>query len=391
MYLKKLRLSRSLVLRLTLWYGGIFSFSMLTAFVVFYFATATILDHRWDRDALSDIEEYSKFLAEKGRSDLTDELRREAESDGIENVFYRVLTLDGKTVSNSNMTPWKTIGVNPIALSKLRSGKRYFFETLKLPEHEYETHIAYGLLNSSLVLQIGESTEEDTKFLSLMRRIFAPIMMSMALIAMSVGWAMAKRAMGGVERVTETSFRISQGALDKRVNVAGEKDEIARLGMTFNMMLDKINTLIGEIKEMGDSLAHDLKTPLARIRGESEMCLTRDVSPEDYKAMAASTIEECDRLLNIINTMMDISEAESGVLKLESQEIDLVDTINEACELFRAVAEGRGLEIKKDLPSSCLILRDRRKIQRMISNLLDNALKYTPKGGIISLSLKCRV
>ena len=198
---------------------------------------------------------------------------------------------------------------------------------------------------------------------------------------------MARRAVSGVEAITRTAQSISGGTLEKRVPVKTRGDEIDQLSMTFNQMLDRIQALVTEIKEMSDNIAHDLKSPITRIRGIAEVTLTNGKSMDEYETMAASTIEECDRLLDMINTMLMISKTESGVDKLLREEIDLAGLVREACELFEPTAEDKRVTLSYDVPDKSHLIGDKRMIQRMLSNLLDNAIKYTPSGGTVSVSV----
>ncbi len=389
MFLKRrLKFRRSLALKLTAWYAGIFTLSMFIAFLAFYFLVSSVLMYRGNQDLLDDIKECSALLASEGLERLKRELAWDVESDGVENVFYRLLSLDGKEIAVSNMTPWKGIEVDRTVLDRIRNGEKYLLQILKLPERENKVRIVYGIIAPGVVLQIGESMEEDSEFLMTMRKGFLPIMVSVMLFASLTGWFMGKRAMEDVEKVTEAAVQISRGAFDRRVNVKSNGDEIERLATAFNTMIEKINLLIREIKDVGDSIAHDLRSPLARIRASAEMTLLKDIPVEQYKTMAANTVEECDRLLGVINTMMDIAEAEAGALRLKLEQVDLAKTIREACELFRAVAEDKEQQIIEELQAECVIWGDSRKLQRMISNLLDNALKYTPPGGRVTVSTR---
>ncbi|HMK51393.1 MAG TPA: ATP-binding protein, partial [Thermodesulfobacteriota bacterium] len=159
------------------------------------------------------------------------------------------------------------------------------------------------------------------------------------------------------------------------------------LATTFNQMLDRIQTLLTEIKEISDNIAHDLRSPITRIRGTAEVTLTTGKSLNDYENMAASTIEECDHLLDMINTMLMISKTESGVHKLSLEEIDLATLVREACELFKPTAEDKDISLTFDIPKPIHFMGDIQMIQRMISNLLDNAIKYTPPGGSVTASM----
>jgi signal transduction histidine kinase len=164
-------------------------------------------------------------------------------------------------------------------------------------------------------------------------------------------------------------------------------DEIDQLAITFNQMLDRIQALLTEIKEMSDNMAHDLRSPITRIRGIAEVTLTTGKSLSEYEAMAASTIEECDRLLDMINTMLMISKAEAGVDHLTREEVNLTEVVQGACRLFEPTAEDKGIALSCHLPDESRLLGDMQMIQRMLSNLLDNAIKYTPPGGSVSVSV----
>lgn len=211
-----------------------------------------------------------------------------------------------------------------------------------------------------------------------------------AVIALSAvaGWFMAKRALSGVGEVTRTAMDISKGALDRRVPVKGRRDEIDRLAETFNSMVDRVQVLIEQMKEMTDNIAHDLRSPLTRMRGVAEMALLDGDSSEEHKAMAGTIVEECDRLLGMINTMLDISEAEAGLARLHLQDVDLLGLLRDVCDLFQPLAEDRGIDVRIEGPESLTLSCDPPKLQRVFANLLDNALKYTPSGGFVRISVK---
>ncbi|MGD9207103.1 MAG: ATP-binding protein [Syntrophobacterales bacterium] len=387
MYLNRFfKLPGTLATRLTLWYAGIFTISTLVAFLALYFVISAVLKERRDQDFLDDMQEYSAMLATEGIDRVKSEISWEVASDGAEHVFLRLLSMDGEELLTTDMSAWEGVGSGSNALEKLKNGAPHVLETLDLPEHEFQVRTAYGIIGPDLVLQIGESLEEDTEFLEMHRKIFVPLMAAMVIIAAIVGWLLAKRALSGVEEVTETAIEISEGALDKRVPHKVRGEEIERLATTFNHMLDRINVLIREMREMSDNIAHDLRSPLARIRGAAEMALTNSTS-EEHRAFAATMIEDCDRLINIINTMLDIAEAESGAAEITLEEVDIARLTKRACELFQAIAEENSIHITTDLPDSCVVYGEARKLQRMVANLLDNALKYTPPEGTVTVSV----
>jgi signal transduction histidine kinase len=137
---------------------------------------------------------------------------------------------------------------------------------------------------------------------------------------------------------------------------------------------------------MSDNIAHDLRSPVTRIRGEAEIALTARTSIDEYQNMASGTVEECDRLLDMINTMLMISKTESGVQEINKSNIDIVKTLKSACNLFQPMAENKGLKLIFNNSDNIMLNGDTRKIQRMIANLLDNAIKYSTSEGNICLS-----
>jgi heavy metal sensor kinase len=230
--------------------------------------------------------------------------------------------------------------------------------------------------------------ENYTRFIEAFQRIFTTTMALLIVLATVVGWFMARRALSGVEVISRTARNISGGALENRVPVKSKGDEIDQLAITFNQMLDRIETLVTGIKEMSDNIAHDLRSPITRIRGVAEVTLTTGKTMAEYENMAASTIEECDRLLDMINTMLVISKTEAGVNNLDQKGLNISAIVNEACELFHPIAEDKGLTLSCNVSDEGNIKGDQPLIQRMISNLLDNAIKYTAPGGRVSIKVQ---
>ena len=243
-----------------------------------------------------------------------------------------------------------------------------------------------AVIGSGIILQIGESLQEIDEYMEIFRNLFSILTGVLIFASAFIGWYLAKRALRDMADVTQTAEEISRGAYDRRVELKGQFKEIEKLGLTFNTMLDRIQILLRSMKEINDNIAHDLRSPLARIRGIAEMTLTDEKSITDYKDMAVSTIEECDSLIEMINTMLDITEAEAGVNGAKVKEFDLVLLIIEACELFRPVADVKKIDLAVNLPETMLFFGDIKKMQRIVTNLLENAIKYTPEQGTVTVS-----
>ena len=388
MFLKKINSIRhTLAFRLTLWYAGIFMLTSCVAFLFFYFLITSVIRDRTDQDLLGEARTLSSILKVQGMKAVKRQIIFEAQAAGEKKIFFRLLSFTGEEFSSSNMSYWRDIGVRKAAVEQLINENRPVFNTVNLPERKHNIRVLYTIIGRNIILQLGQSMENYTRFIEIFRKIFVTTMASLFVVAAIIGWFMARRALAGVEAVTRTARQISEGSLKQRVPVKKYQDEIDQLAITFNQMLDRIQALVTGIREMSDNIAHDLKSPITRIRGISEVNLTTGASDKEYETMAASTIEECDRLLDMINTMLVISKTEAGVNKLDTQEMDIGAVVRDACELFRAPAEDKDLRLVCDAPGNFSISGDNRLIQRMIANLLDNAIKYTPAGGSIEMTV----
>jgi heavy metal sensor kinase len=340
-----------------------------------------------DQELLGQAREFSTVLTSRGLEAVKSLALLEAQAAGVKKVFFRLLSSRGEVFSSSNMSYWQDIDVGEAAIKQLVRDRKSVFETISIPNRKEKVRVLHVMVGTGVILQIGQSMETDSRFIDAFKNIFVITMILLVGLAAGVGWFMARRAVAGVEAVTRTAQQISGGTLDKRVPVGTRGDEIDQLATTFNQMLGRIQTLITEIKEMSDNIAHDLKSPITRIRGMAEVTLTTGKGIEEYERMAASTVEECDRLLDMINTMLMITKAESGLHHPEEQEMDMSRLIRDACELLETVAEDKGLSLACETPGTFPFVGDPRMIQRTLSNLLDNAIKYTPSGGSVKVSL----
>jgi heavy metal sensor kinase len=356
-------------------------------FLIFYLGVSSFFRYQSDQDHQDQVRRFSILLASQGPLSLGDSSIIEAEAAGVKEVFFRFLYVNGQVFSSSNMSYWKDIGVDETAIKTLLAQEEPVFRTIAIAGRRDNIRILYAELNPYIIMQVGVTMRSYTRFLDAFRGVFIATTICLVFAAAGVGWFMARRAVSGIEAVTRTAQKISGSALEERVPVKARGDEIDQLALTFNQMLDRIQRLLTEIKEMSDNMAHDLRSPIARIRGAAEITLTSGKTLSEYEAMAANTVEECDRLLEMINTMLIISKTESGVDKSPFKNVDLTAIVRQAYELFEPTAEDKKIAFSCDAPDGVHLIGDTSMIQRMFSNLVDNAIKYTPSGGIVNVAL----
>jgi heavy metal sensor kinase len=377
------KLSRSLAFRLTLWYGVLFVVTSCVAFLFFYFLMTGVIRQGIDQDLQAEVRSLMSIMRSRGVEAAQRQAVLKAQAAGEKKLFFRFLYRNGQAFSSSNMSYFGDIGVGRGALQQLLADGQPVYDTISPGDRKHKVRILYALVSAQVILQIGQSMENHTRIIEAFQRIFVGTMAALFVLAAGVGWFMARRALGGVEKVTRAARRISEGSsLSERVPVGRRDDEIDRLARTFNQMLERIQGLVAGIREMSDNIAHDLKSPITRVRGGAEVALTKAASRAELEQMAASTIEECDRLLETINTMLLISQTEAGATQLDLQTVQLNAIIEDACNLLEAPAQEKGLELKCRIVDRIHLRADRRLLQRMVANLIDNAIKYTDKGAI---------
>ncbi|MBP1737818.1 MAG: two component system sensor histidine kinase, related to CopS [Deltaproteobacteria bacterium] len=385
MFLRKpIRLTGKLAFKLTLWYAVIFTVSCFGALIVFYVATVSIIRHRTDLELLKDAKEFSSAYTTKGLDELKAAMLTEMESEGAGNMFIRLADGKGENFTLPSGADWRASDLGRASINRLSAGENYYFETLAVPGRPYRFRVLTSSIAPDMIIQIGQSLEDDERLVEACREVLSVTLGLIAALAALGGFLFARHALAGVEEVTKAANEISKGAFSRRVDVKGRGEEIDTLAETFNRMVGKIEILIRGMKEMTDNIAHDLKSPITRIRGIAEATLTGNNPLKDFDLVSGSIVEECDRLLVMINTMLDISEAEAGVAKLTIEVVDVAQVVREACDLFQPVAENNQVRIDQRLTRNATIHGDKMKIQRAVSNLLDNALKYTPQGGTVT-------
>ncbi len=240
-------------------------------------------------------------------------------------------------------------------------------------------------------LQVGKTTEAMSALLSQFRAIFGWV----ALVALTLGLAggalLTRQALAPIRHlIAAVQNVIATGRMNERMPLPEANDEISHLARLFNKMLEKNDALIRGMREALDNVAHDLRTPLTRLRGTAELALEGEPDAAKCRDALLDTMEESDRVLTMLNTLMDISEAETGLMKLDLQPLPLADLVTAVVELFEFVAEEKHIAVITAIAPGLRCTADRNRLQQVLVNLLDNALKYTPDGGRVEISAEAR-
>jgi signal transduction histidine kinase len=383
MSLKSLkRIRKSIGLKFTLWYSAIFILSSLVLFILVYFFLAQSIQKKEKEEIQYELKECASQYQKGGLDALAKEVDFEKNISGTNPFFVRLEGPHHNTLFENLPDRWGNFDLNQLKNKDVINSDQWELLTTKDDKDRFE--IALHPFPDGFVLQVGKSLSESHEFLEHFQAIFMSILLPMIFIGFISGMFLSFRTLRPLRYLTDTTRSIlSTNRLDMRIPATRSRDELEDLSMLFNSMMEKIETLINGIKMGLDNVAHDLRTPMTRLRGTAEMALQGEQNIHNLREALLDCLEESERVLTMLNTLMDISEAETGTMKLNREKTNLPFLINEVVDLYSYIAEDKKIIIKIHLPKELYVTADPNRLRQVLSNLLDNALKYTPGGGKI--------
>jgi signal transduction histidine kinase len=369
---------RALGLRLSAWYATVFILGTVVLVAVTYTLFAAALAQR-DHDIIrAALREYASRYELGGAFALQRAVEIDERTSGRERLFVRVIGPNADATFVRMPQGWDAYAQENLGDEAARDAI----------ESRAVLEVASARLFDGTLLQVGKSNEIRVALL----RQFQIVVGIVSILALAIGVA------GGLVLTRSTvqpiydligvvGGIIRTGRTDTRVPERAEQvDAVDELSAQFNAMLDRINGLITAMGQSLDNVAHDLRTPVARLRGIAERAL-QSADPADQREALSDCLEESDRILSILNTLMDISEAETGVLQLRRTHVPLAALMGEVVELYEDVADVRKVAVTLDTVEDAVVDGDRDRLRQAFANLLDNAIKYTPPGGTVRVTV----
>lgn len=380
------RLTQSLALRLALQYALVFALGAAALLAALYWVLGNALAAREQDNVERRAEVLATMFELRGVRGI--ESLDADPSPEVRSYFVRILNAKGESVWARLPPDWVGRQVREFntAIGVVTQEKRYE----RIPQNAFRDYaIAYRPLPGDHILQVGRLTDNREVLLEPVRRAMLPTSISALGLSLVIGTLLAWRATKPLRAVSDTARRILEtGDLAARVPGPEGTGELAVLVRQLNTLLEKNSTHVRVLRETLDNLAHDLRTPLTRLRGTAELAMQDSGDPNEARAALADCVNESDRLLHVLEALLDISAAEGGALKLDRDLIDLRSVVERSVDLYREVAEEKRIAVVVDLPEPVEARVDAIRLGQAVNNLLDNALKYTPANGRVSLSAR---
>ena len=374
-----LKLLKTSTFRLAALYLLLFAVSVAALLAYVYWNTAVLLERQTDDTIRAEIQALADQYRLRGVAGIIDTVqRRSREETG--SIYLLTDGVGAKIAGNIDKLPAEAVSD--------REWIEFSLNVMHGGAAEHHTARAFHTdLAGDYELVVGRDVEALRQFAGIIRSTIYGAIAIAVVLGLGGGLAMSRNFLRRVDAITDASRSIMGGNMQGRMPVSGSGDELDRLARSLNEMLDRIESLMAGMQEVSSNVAHDLKTPLTRIKARVEGALRGRKSAE-YRAALEKTVEDSDRLLQTFNALLSITRAESGQSRSGLAPIDARTILADVAELYEPTAEEQGGALTIAAPEGLEILADRQLLSQAVSNLVDNALKYgTAEGTAPQISI----
>lgn len=375
------RLFGTSTFQIALLYLALFSATVLGVLGFIYWSTSDLIDQQMSKTIQAEVRGLSEQYRAEGLLRLVAVIRERSGPSGSPENVYLLADPHGRPLAG-NLARWPDTEPDPEGWLEVPLRRN---DDPEGTPHTIRARLF--TLPDGFRLLVGRDTEERGDFRSIMAEGLAWAFVPILLIGLLGGVLIGRYSLRRVDAVRAASQDIIKGDLTRRVPLSGSGDEFDRLAQTINEMLDRIDTLMTGMRVVTDSLAHDLRSPLTRAKSGIELALRRESDAGAYREALEQTSAELDTILRTFVALIDIAAAEAGMDRLSFEPVDLSGVVGDLCEMYQPIAEDAGLAFDAEIAGDLRVSGHRQLLAQAVANLLDNAVKFTPSGGRISVSL----
>ena len=296
----------------------------------------------------------------------------------------------GQQLSSSDGIAPLALGLTPSEVQAYGDDQRTLEMTTDIGRMRISNSVIPGTNGRSYLLQVGIPLRQMDAALANYRHLLLWLLPLTLIAAVLVAWRLSGFALRPLGHVAEAARAIDVSSLERRVPVRGVKDELEDVARAFNGILERLEQSVGEMRQFSAALAHELRTPLTAMRGEMELALGR-MRPDDPQVRAvASQIEEIDSLRRLIDSILTLARAEAGQIPLVFAPLDLGELAASLVDQLKPVAEAKGIVLRCERHGATVVVADAGWLERLLLNLIDNAIKFTESGGQVCVRVERR-
>ena len=363
-----INLLKTSTFRLAVLYLGLFAASAIMLLAYVYWNTAGFLVRQTDEAVQAEITGLAEQYAQGGLPLLVHTVIQRSRDPG--QSLYLVLDPAGRVLAGN-------LDVRPSVAPGADGWMDFIYSRRALEGVELKAARARAFyLPEGFYLLVGRDVQERREIENLITGALVWAIVLTLGLGLVGGLFMSRNMLARVDEINRSSQDIMEGDLSRRLPIAGTGDELDQLGKNLNAMLDQIEALMMGMRQVTDNVAHDLRSPLNRLRNRLEVTLLNESSPEEYRQVLERTIAEADNLLTTFNALLMIARAEAGSLRESMTNIDPAAIARDAVELYEPVAEENGLGIRLKIQEDLQVRGNRELLSQVLTNLIDNAIKH---------------
>jgi len=371
------KLLKTFSFRLALWYVGLFAAATAVVFAVIWWAAVTFMMRQTDDLIESEIWTLADQYDERGLGALSLQISSRQRNEVSRSTIYLLVDRDFHYLAG-NMREWP-----PSIVPQGYPEWRTITVTTEGDSKKLTARVRIVTLPGRIHLLVGRELSDLLRARAVMAQGMAAGLFAMVIMGLIFAGIITRKFLGRLERVNQTSKQIMGGALERRIPVSGRGDEFDVLAQNLNNMLDRIGELVATVRQVSDNIAHDLRSPLTRLRSRLELALLETPDPASQRLAMEEAIGQAESIIVTFNALLTIAQAEASASRSALAQLPFSQLVLDAAELYEPLAEDKRISLTVNVADGLTIKGNKPLLSQAVANLLDNAVKYTPEDGSI--------